>query len=48
MAPATLNMRSLLRKASAFVWTPECEAEFIQINTVLADERFIKAFNPNL
>ena len=29
IAPATLKMRLLLRKTSAFVWTPECEAEFM-------------------
>ena len=48
MAPATVNMRSLLRKATAFVWTPECEIEFVQMKAVLADERFLKAFDPNL
>ena len=48
MAPATVNMRSLLRKATAFVWTPECEIEFVQMKAVLADERFLKAFGPNL
>ena len=30
------------------MWTPECEAEFIQIKAVLTDERFLKAFDPNL
>ena len=30
MAPATMNMRSLLRKATVFVWTPECEIEFVR------------------
>ena len=29
MAPATVSMRSLLRKNTAFMWTPECEAEFV-------------------
>ena len=48
MAPATVNMRSLLRKATAFVWTAECEAEFVQMKAVLSDERFIKAYDPNL
>ena len=48
MAPATVNMRSLLRKATAFVWTAECEAEFVQMKAVLTDERFIKAYDPNL
>ena len=48
MAPATVCMRALLRKASAFVWTPECEAEFQQMKAVPADERFIKPFDPDL
>ena len=48
MAPATVNMRLLLRKATAFVWTPECEIEFVQMKAVLADEGFLKAFDPNL
>ena len=38
----------LLRKATAFVWTPECKIEFVQMKAVLADERLLKAFNPNL
>ena len=48
MAPATVNMRSLLRKSTAFVWTAECQEEFIQMKKVLTDERFIKAYNPDL
>ena len=31
MAPARVNMRSLLRKSTAFVWTAERQEEFIQI-----------------
>ena len=30
------------------VWTPECEAELIQIKAVLTDERFLKAFDSTL
>ena len=48
MAPATVNIRSVLRKATAFVWTAECDIEFVQMKAMLADERFIKAFDPNL
>ena len=48
MAKAAVSMRSLLRKASALVWTPECEVEFMQTKAVLADKRFIKPFDPNL
>ena len=48
MAPATVNMRSLLRKSTAFVWTAECQEDFIQMKKVLTDERFIKAYDPDL
>ena len=48
MAPATVSMRALLRKNTAFIWTPECQVEFKQMKSVLADEQFIKAFDPNL
>ena len=30
------------------MWTPECEAELIQIKAVLTDERFLKAFDSTL
>ena len=42
MAPATISLRSLLRKATAFVWTSECESEFQQLKEILTDERYIK------
>lgn len=48
MAPATVNLRSILKKATAFVWTPECEAEYQQIKVVLCDEKYIKPFDPSL
>ena len=48
MAPATVSMRALLRKNTAFIWTPECQVEFKQMKSVLVDEQFIKAFDPNL
>ena len=48
MAPATVSLRALLRKNTAFMWTPECQAEFERMKLVLSDERFIKAFDPNL
>ena len=48
MAKAAVSMRSLLRKASALVWTTDCEVEFMQTKAVLADKRFIKPFDPNL
>ena len=35
MAPATVSMRALLRKNTAFIWSPECEAEFKQMKSVL-------------
>ena len=41
-------MRALLRKNSAFMWTPYYKAEFEQMKSVLSDERIIKAFDPNL
>ena len=31
MASATVNMRLLLRKSTAFVWTAECQEEFTQM-----------------
>ena len=30
------------------MWTPECQEEFEQIKSVLADERFLKPFDPDL
>ena len=48
MAPATVSMRALLRNNTAFMWTPECEAEFELMKSVLSDERFIKPFDPDL
>ena len=30
------------------MWTAGCEAEFVQMKAMLDDERFIKAFDPNL
>ena len=48
MAPATINLRAILKKSSAFVWSPECEAEFEQIKSVLCDEKYIKPFDPEL
>ena len=48
MAPATVNIRALLRKNTAFVWSPECEEEFVLMKSVLTDERYNKPFDPNL
>ena len=48
MAPTTFNLRLILRKATTFVWTPECEAEFEQIKIILCDERYIWPFGPEL
>ena len=48
MAPATVNIRALLRKNTAFVWSPECEEEFVLMKLVLTDERYNKPFDPNL
>ena len=48
MAPATVSLRSLLRKATAFVWTPECKAQFQQMKAILSDERYIKPSDPEL
>ena len=31
MAPATVNMRSLVRKSTALVWSADCEVEFTQM-----------------
>ena len=43
IAPATFSLRSLLRKATAFV----CEAEFQQMKAILSDERYMKPFDPS-
>ena len=48
MAPATVNLRTILRKPTAFVWTAECEAEFQQLKIVLCDKKYIKPFDPEL
>ena len=48
LSPATVSMRTLLRDNTSFMWSPECEEEFVQIKTVLADERYIKPFDPDL
>ena len=48
MAPATLSLRSLLRKATAIMWTSECELEFQQMKEILTDERYIKLSDPEL
>ena len=48
MAPATLSLRSLLRKATAIMWTSECESEFQQMKEILTDERYIKPSDPEL
>ena len=48
MVPANVSIRALLRKNTTFMWTPECQAEFEQMKSVLSYERFIKAFDPNL
>ena len=37
-----------MRKKTAFVWTAECEAEFLKIKEILTDEGFIKPFNSDL
>ena len=48
MAPATVSIRALLRKNSAFVWSPECQAEFVQIKSILSDDRYNRPFDPSL
>ena len=48
MAPAIVNLRALLRKNTAFVWSPECKEEFVLMKSVLTDERYNKPFDPNL
>ena len=48
MALATVNLRSILREATALVWTPEWEAEFQQMKIVLCNAKYIKPFDPEL
>ena len=48
MVPAMVSIRALLRKNTAFVWSPECEAEFEQMKSVLTDELYNKPLEPNL
>jgi hypothetical protein len=48
MVPATVSIKALLRKNTAFVWSPECEAEFVQMKSVLTDERYNKPFDITL
>ena len=48
MAPATVNLRLILKKSMAFVWTPACEAEFQQMKMILCNEKYIKPFDLEL
>ena len=48
MAPATLSLRSLLRKATSFVWTSECQSKFQRMKEILTVKRYIKPFDPEL
>ena len=48
MAPALVSMKALLRKNTAFLWSPECKAEFEQMKSVLSDKRYNKRFDPDL
>ena len=48
MAPATVNTSALLRKNTAFVWSPECQEEFMLMKLVLTDQRYNKPFDPIL
>ena len=48
MAPATVSIKALLRKSSDFMWSPECQAEFVQIKSILSDDRYNSPFDPTL
>jgi hypothetical protein len=48
LSPATVNMRNMLKQTSSFVWSPECEEEFLNVKEALSNNKHIKAFDPEL
>ena len=48
LSQAMVKMRSLLKKDTAFVWTPEVNAEFERSKEILTSDMLVKPFDPAL
>ena len=48
LSQAMVKMRSLLKKDTAFVWTPEVDAEFERSKEILTSDMLVKPFDPAL
>ena len=48
LSQALVKMRSLLKKDTAFFWSPEIDQEFVRSKQILTSPVMVKPFDPNL
>ena len=48
LSQAMIKMRSLLKKNTPFLWTPEIQTEFDRAKRILTSEMLVKPFDPDL